>query len=398
MFRFALVLVFAMVLMNVRGAVYYVSNTGSSTNSGTDPTSPFLEMSDALSAASANGDYMMEVNVFPGTYGGDGNIGLTYSMATSIYNYGDGAVIFQCDTTVRNQKGFESQNNFTMIGDSISINDCKWGINAQGNSTYIISLQLVTFSGNYVGLSVDNGFSVNINNCIFEDQTLGIAASGKSYSSENATFRMQSSSFNGCGLQVESFEIGSLTSVEVYNFQSGPFSPISLANGGSSGATMAWTLFQVNVHDSNASGFGGGIGIIGPGDVNITQSQVINCSSQAGGGISVHSANTILIDILVENCSASSAGGGFFQRGGLLDMSHVKFSDCSSVDGGAMDLEGAMQATLTDVNCLDNTATDNGSCLACCTSKLGCNIVVEDEGIVYTGGNSGVAPVSCLVH
>ena len=142
------------------------------------------------------------------------------------------------------------------------------------------------------------------------------------------------------------------------------------------------TTTLTNVTIDNCKGNdGGAIMNVSGATLNITGGSITNCQSSQGGGAIVNKGSATIIDCTMSSNTATTRGGAIWSNSGLTVNgctinSNQALAQGEGGDGGAFHLESGT-ATLTDVTLTNNTSKDAGG------------IYVNEDAILYLGGNSG---------
>jgi RHS repeat-associated protein/CSLREA domain-containing protein len=191
---------------------------------------------------------------------------------------------------------------------------------------------------------------------------------------------------NAAGLGDRVFEIlGGPVSVSNITIQGG-----TGQGAGIRSSNQSLTLDRVVISgNSNSSGDGGGIYIIG-GSLTMTNSAIINNSSQYAGGMMVDNSTVTLTNVTVSGNTALESGGGLrIKNGGSLSLINVTVSNntTDSDANGSGDGGGLHQSvgTLT----IKNSIIAGNYDLSSSTVRPDCSGTISSNGNNLVGNNNG---------
>ncbi len=361
---------------NLWSTTYYVSNTGSDHNLGTE-TAPFEHIQFAIDNLQTGGEIIVEEGTYDPTVL-DSNIDLvedlyihsrfdvnspnsTYYIEYTIISAGtiDTAIdIYSCDT-----------NDFQIVIEGFSIKDGHYvntnnqghGVKAQGSS---ISLKLNynfisnnTSSTRGAGISCILGDFEIINNKIFQnltetqgggisiDSAVAIISNNEIYSNTAVYYGGGIGCF-GCGNSYREYDVEILEN-SIHDNTSNRGGGIGILPDHHRYLISDNDIYEndtVNIWDNGQiEYYAGGAGINIAGNTHAINNRIVNNTSEyAGGGVVCGEnefTNTIFDECLIlENIAAK--GGGIYYESGKIEISNCTIIDNdSSISGGAINID-----------------------------------------------------------
>ncbi|SDA52334.1 polymorphic outer membrane protein repeat-containing protein [Methanobrevibacter millerae] len=252
----------------------------------------------------------------------------------------------------------------------------------------------------YGGAIYVGGDDANITVSSFNNCSAGVNASGGAIYVEGDYANIEKSTFNNTYAKDGELASGGAIAIEgnMAVVSDSNFTECFAYNGGVLFVEgRRATLLNSNVSDCYAYSYGGAIYILDGEKTRIEASNFDNCTSitTEGGAIFIDGDFTVVLNSNFTNCNASSKdglGGGIYILGEETSIQNATFDRCTSVDGGAIYIEGN-DAHISDSNFIGNvlvnyTDDDNyGGAIYINGERTVISTSTFENHSAYTGGS-----------
>ncbi|PRP73696.1 polymorphic outer membrane protein, partial [Planoprotostelium fungivorum] len=283
-------------------------------------------------------------------------------------------------------------------------------ITATGVTSIILSQTNFTSISATNILSISNGLSLSLTNCIFSNNiasTAAISTSGTSLS----TLSITSSTFSGNSaasgvIMSQGGQTSLLSSNNVYynntassnggavntdggvlSFASDTFTNNKANNNGGSIYGSGMTIITMTLCKIVGSQAMRGGGIYSTGQLLVSQSNVSSCAASTDGGFIWSSGNINIQGGSFSVNSASSRGGAFFVTSGILRSNSASISLNQAAQGGAIYADQSI-STISACTFVNNSAPSQGGSIYSTGAMTLYNCVVsssESSTIISSG-------------
>lgn len=390
---------------------YYISTTGSDSNSGTSHKEPLETLSYAVSLAKQNlQDALMEDTWFtfymlPGVYTGIMNIGLMYDFYAEISSYDDQThgsdVEFNCQNSTIERVAFLGTSQLHIH--NVRLVDCDIGVQHWGTSAGLQVQDSIFLRMKEYAVLVDQAKTVNIKASNFSFAPIKIANVSQGVDFDGSIFT------DGSYIDISISKFGSIVS-SIFQHIHGVKgqSPRALTISGGH-----WNLhrllaehcsYQVPFsYDETGDSANGGAfyltsaeGSPGKFDLDTDTFKECNCSS-IGGAVFVENAFSSIssCQFLV---TTGGYGGGLALNNATVSIDNTVFTSCQADYGGGMSINGHTKVEFFNVEFAGNSAYD-GSAVDCCSVVEGCATVVSvfEDSLTLSGNtnSAGSVDITC---
>lgn len=355
------------------GPVVYVdADATSGANDGSSWADAFIELQDALCAASRSGGAVTEIWVAEGTYepagpGGDRTATLRLLNGTGVYGG------FEGWETAREQRDPDPQTNGTALSGDLNHDDLPDFENNDENSYHV-----VTADGTDATAIMD-GFTITAGNADYDDygpsihrNGAGIYNDGGSPTVSNCFLYRNATicEWNNMGLGGGMYNTGStaLPTLTACTFMENVASRgAGMYNGDAAGPILMYCTFNANSMSTPRAYSGGAIHNHTGTSPLLTNCTFTNNLADVGGAMANIGGSPVLIDCVFENNVGNSAGGAI----NGVQSSSATVQGCSftgnmgGVCGGAVNSESSIDLTFTDCTFTNNSGCSGG---AVCTN------------------------------
>jgi hypothetical protein len=332
------------------------AGTGSASNDGKSPK-PYKTLTSALATAtaSASSGQSIAILLYPGTYSGDDNCGLTFTSGNVqlVSVSAAGGV----PETILDCASWQNGRRLTASKPILAV---------EAGSTAVISG--VHFKGGSAGGVSVTGGNASFDRCYFTDNThtlgAGITATaGAVVSLSNSLIQGNNASTDGGGVYIDDSTTLSLSATAISGNAASRGAGVFVGSGSSLVGSSASAIT-----DNTAGSDGGGVFVAGSGIV--TGLSVASNNAVRGGGLFWHanfSAAVSLESVAVSSNTASTNGGGVFVFSPSDALAQLTTKDTAITEntaansGGGLYIAGATVATGSDSTVLSlNSAGANG--------------------------------------